>query len=232
METADILFYILVSIAGIATLRFRLLTLPAAVSGVAIAILLFSAFNFLGIVLMLAFFILGNAATLYRRSEKKGRVRDEGPRKASQVFANAGIAAVIALYVLISKESSSIFKLMMAASFASATSDTLSSELGIVYGKNSFNILSFQKERAGLDGVVSLEGFAFGILGSAFIAVLFGFFEGWNVDVLVITAAGFAGNVADSLLGALFERKGKMNNDMVNFLNTVVGVVVAIVLSG
>lgn len=231
METIDVLFYILIPVVAIATIRFRLLTFPAGVGGVVIACLLFYAFGFLGIVLMLSFFILGNAATLYRSSQKKRHVTREGPRKASQVFANAGIAAIIALYVLISNDNASILKLMMAASFAAATSDTLSSELGMLYGKNFFNILSFQNERAGLDGVVSLEGFAFGIIGSGLIAALFCFFEGWNANFFMITIAGFAGNVADSLLGALFERRGKIGNNMVNFLNTVTGAVVVFVLS-
>ncbi|WP_449437800.1 DUF92 domain-containing protein [Pedobacter steynii] len=38
----------------------------------------------------------------------------------------------------------------------------------------------------------------------------------------MVIAAGIIGNITDSLLGATLERKSYLNNDMVNFLNTLV----------
>jgi uncharacterized membrane protein len=47
-----------------------------------------------------------------------------------------------------------------------------------------------------------------------------------------VVVAGVAGMIFDSLLGALFERKGYLNNDAVNLLGTGFAVVVAWVWIG
>ena len=46
-----------------------------------------------------------------------------------------------------------------------------------------------------------------------------------------IVLAGTAGNLADSLLGALFERGGILNNNAVNFLNTLTAALLGYVLA-
>ena len=43
----------------------------------------------------------------------------------------------------------------------------------------------------------------------------------------VIIYAGFLGTVIDSVLGALFERRGWINNDLVNLLSTSAAAVIA-----
>jgi uncharacterized membrane protein len=43
--------------------------------------------------------------------------------------------------------------------------------------------------------------------------------------------AGFLGNLADSFLGAALQRRGILNNDWVNFLNTLIAAVSMILLS-
>jgi len=80
--------------------------------------------------------------------------------------------------------------------------------------------LNFKKGKRGDDGVISLEGTLFGILGSVLIAILFGTLMSNYSVILPITIAGFAGNLMDSYLGATLQRKGWINNHFVNFLNT------------
>jgi uncharacterized membrane protein len=43
-----------------------------------------------------------------------------------------------------------------------------------------------------------------------------------------IVVAGFAGNLADSILGASLERKGWLKNDQVNFLNTLIAAIIGL----
>jgi uncharacterized protein (TIGR00297 family) len=48
--------------------------------------------------------------------------------------------------------------------------------------------------------------------------------------VICSTVGGVAGNLADSLAGAIFERKGLLNNEHVNLIATLVGGVVGILI--
>jgi uncharacterized protein (TIGR00297 family) len=150
-------------------------------------------------------------------------------RSASQVFANAGVAGLAGLLCLIWTRREDWLQIAMAASFASATADTLSSELGMVYGRRFYHVLTFQRDQKGLDGVISLEGTIIGMIAAAVIAVIFVAGHPSNSKIFwVIVASGTAGNLMDSLLGATLERKKLITNDMVNFLNTLAAAIISL----
>ena len=50
------------------------------------------------------------------------------------------------------------------------------------------------------------------------------------IVLAAIIVAGFFGTLVDSLLGAVFERRGRLNNDMVNLLSTAATVGIACAL--
>ncbi len=206
----------------------------AAFTGGIMGVCVYIGARFTGIAMMGAFFILGTLATswgIQTKIEKRIAERNKGQRKVSQVIANGGVAAIIGLLIYCFPQHALLLRLMMAASFSSATADTLSSELGNVWGKRFYNILSLKKDTRGLDGVVSLEGTLAGICGSFVIALIFMSRFGWKVwFCLIILLSGTMGNLSDSVLGAALERKGYLKNDAVNFLNTLIAAVVALVL--
>jgi uncharacterized protein (TIGR00297 family) len=199
----------------------RKLTVVAALTGAAVAMLVFAGAGFTGIAMMTTFFILGSAATSVQSKAKQDlNAAEKGGRTAGQVLANAGTAALCGILILMFPGYAHVFQLMMAASFASATADTLSSELGMIYGKRFFYIMTLKPDIRGLDGVISAEGTLIGVAGSVIIAVVYIIGFGWNVNFVWIIFAGTLGNLTDSVLGAVFERKGLMGNNAVNFLNT------------
>src|ERR1044072_304189 len=216
----------LLVIVAVISVRARKLTLAGGITAVFIGLLVFAGTGHIGIILLASFFIMGTLATSHRK-ELKAKLQAEGvhpeARNAGQVLANGGTAALMSLLALINPAAGDTYTMMLAASLAAATADTLSSELGMVYGRNSYNILTFKKEPRGLDGVVSLEGTLLGAAGALLIALIHAAAAGFGAAILFITLAGILGNLADSLLGASLERKHYIGNDGGNFLNRVFG---------
>lgn len=156
---------------------------------------------------------------------------DGGKRGLMHVVSNGGVAGTCGLLGWLIPEISFMAMGMAAASLAAAFSDTVSSELGNVYGSRFYNILSFKSEPRGLDGVISPEGTLFGLLGSAVIAIQYGILIDASLNVLWVFLAGILGNLLDSILGASAQRKGLLNNHEVNILNTVFGAVVFAIIN-
>jgi uncharacterized protein (TIGR00297 family) len=223
------LFLILLVII-IISVKTEKLTLFAAITGGLIAILIFIGAGYTGLTMLAVFFIFGTFATSWKKGEKlrAKSVKDRSIKRNSvQVMANGGVAAIMGTLVYFIPEKAQLFRLMMAASLASAMADTLSSELGMIYGRRFYNIITLKKEEKGLDGVISFEGTLIGIIGSAIIALIYGVGFEWDIRILFIIIAGTIGNLFDSVLGALLERKHYLNNDAVNFLNTLIAALIA-----
>jgi uncharacterized membrane protein len=76
-----------------------------------------------------------------------------------------------------------------------------------------------------------MEGTLWGLAGSTMIAVIYSIGYGYTGHALWIIVAGTIGNLADSVLGAAWERKGKLTNDLVNGLNTIIAAIVIFLLT-
>lgn len=233
MLNSSILLAIII-IAGIAySITARKLTVLAALTGGLVAYFVFTGSGFTGIAMMTTFFILGSSVTSWQLNRKQNfssATEIKHGRTTGQVLANAGVAGICGLLVTLLPTYAHLFILMMAANFASATADTLSSELGTVYGRRFINIITLKPDKRGLDGVISMEGTLLGIGGSCVIAIIYAIGFGWDMNILWIIIAGTIGNLSDSLMGALLERKGYINNNTVNFLNTLAAALVILLI--
>ena len=230
MTIQDILIYLLLAAGASFSFNKNKLTLPGAITGLIVGLLIYEGTGLTGFTMLCLFFIAGSWATSWHRDQKNINEATQ-PRTAWQVLANGGVAAVLAIMAFIKPDLSPLLLVMMAGSFASAMADTLSSELGMIYGKRFFNIITFKKDQRGLDGVVSIEGTIIGLVGAFATAIVFWLYTGWDNALFVITAAGFLGNIADSVLGAILERKKLIGNNPVNFLNTLTGALVCYILT-
>ena len=186
--------------------------------------------HFRGVFLLLFFFIISVIATSHKKIVKLAlhplSIESSG-RTAAQVFANGGIAALCALLSLAYPLYSAIFMVMFASSLASALADTLASELGIIYGRRFYNVLSLKPDVKGLDGVVSFEGTMIGAFGAFLVGICF---SGFTSIAVIIGIAGMLGNLFDSVIGATFERNGLIGNNFVNFLNTLFAALIGFIL--
>jgi uncharacterized protein (TIGR00297 family) len=232
MPLTYIIFAILLLIACYVSYKTGKLTGSGAITGGVVALCIYMGTGFIGIAMLATFFVLATIATSHKKNTKRKLGDSQHPEKrdARQVLANGGLPAILGLSAFILPDNVLLAAVLMAAAFASATADTLSSELGTIYGKRFYNIITFKPDERGRDGVISLEGTIIGIVGAAVMAAVYAIGFGWNSMFLNIIIAGTVGNIADSVLGATLEKKVYINNNEVNFLNTIISVIVCCLL--
>ena len=221
-----LLFIGFICLGVVGSIAAKKLTVPAAITGGLLGVLIYAGIGWTGVALMSSFFILGSGATGWKKRAKQNlglKPENKSGRTTGQVLANGGAGGLLGLIAIIYPQSSAVCLLLAAGAFSSATADTMSSELGSVYGHRFYDILTFKNGRRGDDGVISIEGTLAGLCGSVVIAVVYSVATIWGWNFLWIVIAGTIGNLADSYLGATLERKGIIRNDAVNFLNTLAG---------
>jgi len=227
-----LLVTLLTATAAAWAVRGGRLTVPAAAWGFVLAQVLYAGAGAAGLLMMAAFFFGATAATAAGKREKQrlGLTEKGGRRNAAQVLANGGVGGLLAAASFFFHQYADVFGIAIGGAFSAAAADTLSSELGSILGRRYFHIITWKKDRRGLDGVVSGEGFAAGMAGSMLVAAVHACYTSWGIHFLFIVIAGTLGNIADSLLGATFERRGVLGNNAVNFLNTLTGAIAAAAL--
>jgi uncharacterized protein (TIGR00297 family) len=191
-----------------------------------------------GLAVMVAFFVVGTAATKlgYRIKAARGIAQEKGGARGwRNAWANGGVPALLALLAgaAVARPGPDVVALLLtvayAAAVATAAADTCSSEVGKAYGRRTFLITTLRPVRPGTEGAVSLEGTAGGLAGGAVVAAVgaaVGLYA-WPMAVVVATA-GLLGSLVESALGTVAERKGWMGNDLLNAFNTAAGAAIAV----
>lgn len=222
--------------ALLAAVAYKARTVDASgvVGGFLVGFTIWAFLGWQGFLLLLAFFVIGSACTKlgYKRKAAQNLAQEKGGRRgARHAFANAGVATACALFAALTDDPV-LFGLGFAAAFATAAADTASSEIGQLLGKRTFLITTFRPVPRGTEGAVSLEGTLAGVAASLVIAALgalLGLYP-W-LGVLPIVVAAFVGTTFESVVGAALEKRQLLDNEALNFLNTLVGALVAMLFT-
>jgi len=114
-----------------------------------------------------------------------------------------------------------------------AATDTVASEIGQYRRADARLITTWERVPAGTDGGVTIPGSIAGLaagLAIAVVAALGGMLP--QTQFWIPMAAGFAGMLIDSLLGATLQRRGWISNQTVNLLATLAAAGLAYVVAG
>jgi uncharacterized protein (TIGR00297 family) len=247
---------VLIALAGY---RARALTADGALAAIVAGTLVFGCGGFRWAAVMVGFFVLSSALSRVgkRRKRSAAQIVEKGSRRdATQVLANGGIAALLALSHQLS--GSDVLFPAFLGTMAAATADTWSTEIGGLSRRPPRSIVSGKIVAPGVSGGVTLLGLFAAALGGLTIGGIGGAWSANAFRLLILgMIAGLAGSLFDSVLGASIQRTYRcpacgtftehpihdcgtmteavrgipfVNNDAVNGLTTLFGAIVGAVL--
>lgn len=241
---------------AIASLAYalRALSPSGALAAFAVGTVVFAVGGWPAAAVLLTFFLSASALSRLGVRRKRDLVDwgKQGARDARQVLANGGVAAVC---VALSPLTTAPLLLAFAAALAAATADTWATEIGTL-AQRARSVLTFRPITRGISGGVSVPGTIAQVAGAALVAYVA--FRIHLAPFWPVAIAGVAGGLFDSVLGAsaqslrwcprcarpcetnphvcgtptaMFRGLSWIDNDAVNFLSTLFGAGVAVLVA-
>ena len=195
--------------------------------------ILWGCLSWQGWISVVFYLFLGSLVTKigYKFKNKKGIAEKRGGRRGPEnVWGSAATGLFFAIMVKLNFANLVFYKIGFAASFAAKLADTFGSEIGKRFGRSTYLITSLKKVNRGTDGGVSLEGTLASALGSIFMSAIM---LGLSVittkyQFLIISISGFLATISESIIGAKFQEKYKLSNELVNSMQTSISSILAI----
>jgi uncharacterized protein (TIGR00297 family) len=219
------------------------LSSSGAISGYLLGIIIFGSGGWSWIIPLVFFFISSSILSQLRHKKY-------AERNILQILANGGLGALFAITYFFYHFPPAI--ILYLGAIGAATADTWATEIGY-YSKNKPKLI-FSKNivEKGVSGGVTFLGFCASISGAFIIGILGEKILGINDLLLPIVIGGLTGSGIDSILGRFIQAQFKCNscnsntenryhcgnkteltygskfigNDMVNFINTIIGATV------
>lgn len=209
----------------------RTVTVPGAVVGGLIGVATWLGAGGAGWLMLIVAFVIASVATRsgHRRKALLGIAEARGGRRGpANAIANTGLAACAALLMpgLAAPIAAGI---VMVAALATAASDTVASEIGKAWGRTTWLPWRLTRVPAGTSGAVSVEGTLAGVVGAAALAATGAALHLVPAAAIApITIAATLASFAEGWLAVRCEASGHLDNDTLNFLNSVMGAALAL----
>jgi uncharacterized protein (TIGR00297 family) len=201
--------------------------------GWTIGVMVYGCAGLAGWTLLVATFLAATVSSRLglRKKALLGIAEERGGRRGGgNAFANTGLAAVAALAAVLTPYHDAAL-LAFVAILATGGSDTVASEIGKAWGGRTYLVTTFSQVRPGTPGAMSSEGTVAGVLAALALALLGASLQLISMSLVwAVVGGAIAGSLVESALAATLEASGVVNNDVLNFLNTATGAIVALVL--
>jgi len=221
------------TVAALGGFALRTVRLSGMLTGWAIGVAVYAGLGGRGWVMLFTMFAVGTLVSKLGAGRKilLGIAEERGGRRGGgNAWANTGLAAVAAAAAVLTPYREAAM-LAFVAVLTTGGSDTIASEIGKAWGRRTWLPTTLSEVRPGTPGAMSIEGTAAGIIGALALAWL-GAWLGLIPATLVwaVVAGALAGSLVESGLAATLEAQGIVNNDVLNFINTATGGIVALVI--
>ncbi|MDC3119017.1 DUF92 domain-containing protein [Prochlorococcus sp. AH-716-K03] len=213
--------------------RVPLMTKSGWISAGVLGSILWGCFSWQGWISVVIYLIFGSLATKigYKFKNEKGIAEKRGGRRGPEnVWGSAATGLFFAIMAKLNITNLVFYKIGFAASFAAKLADTFGSEIGKRFGRNTYLITSFRKVERGTEGGISLEGTAASALGAIFMSLIMFIFNiiSTKYQFLIVAISGFLATISESFIGAIFQDKYKLSNELVNSIQTSISSIIAI----
>ena len=212
--------------------KIPLMTKSGWISAGILGTILWGCLSWQGWMSVVIYLLFGSLVTKigFKFKKEKGIAEKRGGRRGPEnVWGSAASGLFLAIMTKFNPANVVMFKVGFAASFAAKLADTFGSEIGKRFGKDTYLITSFKKVERGTEGGISIEGTLASVLGSIFMAFIMLFLSIISINhFIVVIVSGFLATLSESIIGAKFQNKYKLSNELVNAIQTSIASVFAI----
>ena len=213
---------------GLVAVRLGSVDRSGLIGGSVLGMVVYVATGWRGWFLLGCFVVAGSLATRIGYERKRSAQAGGGRRGLRNVLANGSVAAGCAM-LSAAQPSETAYLVAFVAALATATGDTLASEIGQLTRGVTRSIITWRPVPSGTEGGVSSLGTAAAILGCAGLAALGAALFSWPPRLAaVVGAVALVGVFVDSLLGATLERQRLLDNEAVNLAATLTAALLAL----
>ena len=239
---------------SILSFKFNFLTKSGTFAVLILAFIIYGIGGWQWTVPIVTFFISSSVLSKVRKSKNQkieSFFEKTGRRDYVQVFANGGTALLLIILYFFSGIQS--IYMLYVVSIAAVCADTWATEIGTMKVNTTYSILNLKKVDQGISGGISFIGILGAFAGTFLISLSSLYWVNINYVfyIFVIAASAVFATVVDSILGSTLQAQYKcvicnsitekqihcdtksvkhrglswMNNDAVNFLSSLVGVI-------